>query len=259
MVKRSDWPLGPALKAAREASGLSARKAAERTKGMVSSGRWYQLESGVQKTKGQEVPIGTTPETVIAAALSVAWDVDEALRIAGMTATESLVRAIETKMFGPDIRAETEDPDWLLYLEALLEYVDNHQDLPASDMATLILECEFLAREALDAQPSIRSGIDESIAYGSKLNELLTQLRDKQRHHLHGEKGRSDVLALQDSTKSGTPTESHEGKEVMLSSNDTQFATTVTDFGKGLLDAAGQQVAVDGDEDAKKGKQVPGA
>lgn len=99
------------------------------------------------------MPIGTTPETVIAAALAVGWDVDEALRIAGMSASESVVRAIETKMFGSKIRAEVDDPDWLLYLEALLEYVDNHGELPTSDVATLILECEFLAREALEAQP----------------------------------------------------------------------------------------------------------
>lgn len=147
------------------------------------------------------MPIGTTPETVIAAALAVGWDVDEALRIAGMSASESVVRAIETKMFGSKIRAEVDDPDWLLYLEALLEYVDNHGELPTSDVATLILECEFLAREALEAQPPIQAGIDESIAYGSKLNELLTQLRDKQRNHQHGQKEISDDIAISDSTK----------------------------------------------------------
>ena len=213
MATRDDWPLGPALKAARELSGLSARKAATRTRGLVSSGRWYQLESGVQKTKGQEVPIGTTPETVIAAALAVGWDVDEALRIAGMSASESVVRAIETKMFGSQIRADLDDPDWLLYLEALLEYIDNHQELPASDIATLILECEFLAREALEARPSIQSGIDESIAYGSKLNELLTQLRDKQRHHQHGQKETSDGIAISDATEPRAPGEAKQGEE----------------------------------------------
>jgi hypothetical protein len=136
----------------------------------------------VQKTKGQEVPIGTTPETVIAAALAVGWDVDEVLRIGGMTASDSAVRAIETKMFGAEIRPATEEPDWLLYLEAVLEYIDNHDELSAPDIATLLLEAEFRAKNALDAQPQIQDGIDESIAYGSKLNGLLTTLRDERLH-----------------------------------------------------------------------------
>lgn len=211
MNERTDWPLGPALKAARERAGLSARKAADRTKGLVSSGRWYQLESGVQKTKGQEVPIGTTPETVVAAALSVGWDVGEALQIAGMTATEAVVRAIETKMFGSDVRAPTEDPDWILYFEALLEYVDNHQDLPASDIASLLMECEFLAKESLEAQPLIQAGIDQSIAYSTKLTELLTKLRDKQRYHLHGKKETDNVLEI--TTQQTASTEGVENKE----------------------------------------------
>lgn len=162
------------------------------------------------------MPIGTTPETVIAAALAVGWDVDEALRIAGMSASESVVRAIETKMFGSKIRAEVDDPDWLLYLEALLEYVDNHGELPTSDVATLILECEFLAREALEAQPPIQAGIDESIAYGSKLNELLTQLRDKQRNHQHGQKEISDDIAISDATEPDAQTQGGQAQEAGL-------------------------------------------
>ena len=211
MAKRKDWPLGPALRAARERAGLSARKAAERTNGLVSSGRWYQLESGVQKAKGQEVPIGTTPETVIAAALAVGWDVDEALRVADMVATESVVRVVETKMFGSDIRVDTEEANWILYLEALLDYIDHHSELPSSEIATLLLECEFLARRAMENQPGLDVGIDESIAYSSLLNTLLTQLRDKQRTQQHGKKedhhaDRPDSVSDSDTTRSPAAT-----------------------------------------------------
>lgn len=198
MTNREDWPLGPALRAARERAGLSARKAAERTNGLVSSGRWYQLESGVQKAKGQEVPIGTTPETVIAAALAVGWDVDEALRVAGLVATESVVRVVETKMFGPDVRDDTEDANWILYLEALLDYIDHHSELPSNEVATLLLECEFLAKRAMEDQPGLDAGIDASIAYSSLLNTLLTQLRDKRRSHQYGEKENSRDLTTGD-------------------------------------------------------------
>lgn len=59
------------------------RAAARRTNRAISSGRWYQLESGVQKAKGQEIPVGTTPATVAAAAQAVDWDIDEALTVAG--------------------------------------------------------------------------------------------------------------------------------------------------------------------------------
>lgn len=78
---RTDWPLGPALQAARLRAGISARAAAKRAG--ISSGRWYQLETGVQKSKGHEIPIGTTATTVAAAARAVDWDVSEALAVAG--------------------------------------------------------------------------------------------------------------------------------------------------------------------------------
>lgn len=80
---RTDWPFGPALEKARISAGLSVRAAARRTNRAISSGRWYQLESGIQKAKGQEIPVGTTPATVAAAALAVDWDVNEALTVAG--------------------------------------------------------------------------------------------------------------------------------------------------------------------------------
>lgn len=80
---REDWPIGPALRRARERAGLSVRAAARRTNGAVSSGRWYQLESGWQKNKGVFIPVGTTAASIAAAARAVQWDVDEALTIAG--------------------------------------------------------------------------------------------------------------------------------------------------------------------------------
>lgn len=96
---RADWPLGPALKQARERAGLSAREAARRTappsggKPVVSSGRWYQLESGWQKNKDTLIPIGTTAATTAAAARAVGWDVNEALRLAGFSPQEIPVNA----------------------------------------------------------------------------------------------------------------------------------------------------------------------
>lgn len=78
---RTDWPLGPALQAARLRAGISARAAAKRAG--ISSGRWYQLETGVQKSKGHEIPIGTTASTVAAVARAVNWDIREALKVAG--------------------------------------------------------------------------------------------------------------------------------------------------------------------------------
>lgn len=83
MWVRTDWPFGPALKKARISAGLSVRAAARRTNSAISAGRWYQLESGIQKARGQEIPIGTTPATVAAAAKAVDWDVNEALTVAG--------------------------------------------------------------------------------------------------------------------------------------------------------------------------------
>lgn len=83
MESRSGWPLGAELRRKRIAAGLSVKAAAKRTRGKVSDGRWYQLESGVQRIRGQEIPIGTTPATVVAAAKAVEWDYREALGVAG--------------------------------------------------------------------------------------------------------------------------------------------------------------------------------
>jgi hypothetical protein len=64
------------------------KAAARRTNGDISDGRWYQLESGVQKIRGQEIPIGTTAGTVAAAARALDWDITDALTIAGFDARD---------------------------------------------------------------------------------------------------------------------------------------------------------------------------
>ena len=52
MEEREDWLFGPALKQHRIKAGLAVKAAARRTHGQVSSGRWYQLESGYQPMRG---------------------------------------------------------------------------------------------------------------------------------------------------------------------------------------------------------------
>lgn len=201
MTERDDWPLGPALKAAREKAGLSARAAAMRTGGFISSGRWYQLESGVQKAKGQSVPIGTTPETVIAAALATGWDVSEALTVAGLSASEETVRKVEMRIFGTEVLAEGEEPNWLLYLTALLDYVKRHRDeMTDEHVALLLLECEYLATQASENRPNVRDGLDESIEYGNNLTDRLVLLRDLRNQTMHG-KAHDELEAA---TESGT-------------------------------------------------------
>lgn len=90
---REDWPLGPALRRARERAGRSVRDASRRTsqgggRPAVSPGWWHQLESGWQVNKGIRIPIGTTAATVAAAAAAVDWDIKEALAIAGFDPSE---------------------------------------------------------------------------------------------------------------------------------------------------------------------------
>lgn len=181
-MTRKDWPLGPALRAAREKTGLSVRKAAAKTNGLISSGRWYQLESGVQKVKGQEIPIGTTPETVFAAALAIDWDTRDAFDAAGMdhppasVADEIAAQVLDNHFSHPP---EEVPPDWLLYLTAVLEYVTrNHSTIPGSEVADILLECENLAARAVANRPDLRAGLDESIEYGERLNRQLVRLRE---------------------------------------------------------------------------------
>lgn len=85
---REDWPFGVELRRRRIAAGLSVKAAARRTNGDISDGRWYQLESGVQKIRGQEIPIGTTPTTVAAVARALDWNVADALAAAGFDARD---------------------------------------------------------------------------------------------------------------------------------------------------------------------------
>lgn len=81
------------------------RAAARRTNKAVSSGRWYQLESGVQKIKGQEIPVGTTPATVAAAAIAVDLDINEALTLAGFDPRDYTPPALDS----PYVTIPTDD------------------------------------------------------------------------------------------------------------------------------------------------------
>lgn len=68
----------------------------------ISEGRWRQLETGVQKVRGQEIEIGTKPATVAAVARVVNWDVDDALQTAGFD-VDDLERVTV---------AEDQEPPW---------------------------------------------------------------------------------------------------------------------------------------------------
>lgn len=111
MGTRRDWPFGAALKQHREDAGLSVKAAARRTNKKISDGRWYQLESGVQKIQGQQIPIHTTPATVRAAAQAVGWDINDALAKAGfdpidLPAERSETPVLISKLPTDDLLAE---------------------------------------------------------------------------------------------------------------------------------------------------------
>ncbi|QIS18581.1 helix-turn-helix domain-containing protein [Nocardia terpenica] len=75
------WEFGRRVQAAREALGLSKRRAAELAD--VSETRWRHLENGWETLRGQKFPIKTTPETVYRVAMAVRLDPDELLAVAG--------------------------------------------------------------------------------------------------------------------------------------------------------------------------------
>ncbi|NUR80741.1 MAG: helix-turn-helix transcriptional regulator [Dermatophilaceae bacterium] len=84
------WPLGPKLKAAREALGLTKREAARRAD--ISEQLWRRLESGYYTVQGERVPlrgrdgqnVGVTRETAISAARAVGLQPNEVLAIVGL-------------------------------------------------------------------------------------------------------------------------------------------------------------------------------
>jgi transcriptional regulator with XRE-family HTH domain len=88
-VLENPWPLGPKLKAAREALDLSKRQAAKRAQ--VSEQLWRRLESGYYVVQGQRIPLagpdgtsrGAKAETIRAVALAVDLDPGDALEIVG--------------------------------------------------------------------------------------------------------------------------------------------------------------------------------
>lgn len=86
------WPLGPVLREAREALGLSKREAAKRAG--LSDNLWRRLEDGYYMVQGERVPLrgrvgelrGVRPETLRAAALAVKLDLAEAAQLVGYPA-----------------------------------------------------------------------------------------------------------------------------------------------------------------------------
>lgn len=76
--------IGTLLRQAREARGLSKRRAAHIAG--VSESRWRQVESGVQVKNGQAQPAVTTPDTLVRMGNAVGLDPAELLEIAGYPA-----------------------------------------------------------------------------------------------------------------------------------------------------------------------------
>jgi transcriptional regulator with XRE-family HTH domain len=69
--------VGEQLREAREARGLSKRKAAHIAG--VSESRWRQVESGVQYRDGQPQPASSTPDTLVRMARAVGLDAGDIL------------------------------------------------------------------------------------------------------------------------------------------------------------------------------------
>lgn len=158
---RADWPFGIELRRRRVAVGLSVKAAARRTAGAISDGRWYQLESGVQKIRGQQIPIGTTPSTVVAAARAVDWDVDAALTTAGFDAAD-LPSAVSTS----GIERYTDDE---LLAEVRKRMQSPHSPAQSGNVVELRSDpdtppAEKLADAARTTPPHYRKGGDDHSA-----------------------------------------------------------------------------------------------
>jgi hypothetical protein len=82
---RPDWPFGPFLKQAIDASGMSQRRVA--TAARISEGRLRQLITGYQKSGDMRIPISTTTTTVHALASVLDFDIYEGLTLAGLEAS----------------------------------------------------------------------------------------------------------------------------------------------------------------------------
>lgn len=89
MTTDQPWPFGRELQQRRERHNLSQRRAAKLAG--ISEGRWRQLETGVEKTRGVEFPVKTKPRTVIAVARQLDWNPVEALTLAGLPADDELI------------------------------------------------------------------------------------------------------------------------------------------------------------------------
>lgn len=92
--------LGQLLEQAREhVHHISVREAARRAH--VSDTRWRQVVTGVQTKASGRVPVNPTARTVVAMALAVGVDAGDALRAAGLEATDEAIAAMTAEARGP--------------------------------------------------------------------------------------------------------------------------------------------------------------
>ncbi|MEO7261686.1 MAG: helix-turn-helix transcriptional regulator [Jatrophihabitantaceae bacterium] len=78
----TEWPFGPFLADAIEASGLK-KRAVARAAG-ISEGRLRQLEDGFQKSHGAQIPIRTTRSTVTQLSRVLGFPLQRGLELAGL-------------------------------------------------------------------------------------------------------------------------------------------------------------------------------
>lgn len=185
----ADWPLGPALKKARDTVGLSQRAAAKIAG--ISEGRWRQLEKGYQESRGVRIPIGTTPKTVAAAALAVKWDVGEALHVAGFNYDDVAAEIEQDRepdeptimelQASPQTRLPV--PQLLAFLNDIAALLDEAARLPAmtKDLAEHIID---IRSSATLVASSILAGANphDALPLVSEVDDLVSRLwgRDAQ-------------------------------------------------------------------------------
>lgn len=133
------WPLGEALKTARQRMHLGIAKAAERA-GM-SQGQWHMIERGRRAVAGGHKPYTPAAVHVIAAARAVAVDPRRALELAGYVPN--------------DFAAELADPGSITSGE-LLQKIGQ---LTAGQRAAVLATIDSMLEPARPPEPGQRHGI----------------------------------------------------------------------------------------------------
>jgi transcriptional regulator with XRE-family HTH domain len=107
--RRELTPLGGLLEDARASLGISIDKAGQRAR--ITRQRWSQVVTGRQPKAGRLVPVNPRPRTVVAMALAVGVDPDQALTAAGISVddTSALVEDVRRELAEP--AAPTTDDD----------------------------------------------------------------------------------------------------------------------------------------------------